>query len=74
MNRTRISVILDEGLLHRIDRLVADRKFPSRGRAIQLAVKAKFGRTNRRRLARECAKLDPAHEQRLAEVGDFRRL
>lgn len=69
MGTSKVAITLDEGLLERIDRLVAERKFPSRSRAIQLAVKAQIDRLDRRRLARECAKLDPEYEQRLAESG-----
>ena len=67
MSVTKVAITLDEDLLQRIDRLVAERKFPSRSRAIQLAVKAQIDRLDRGRLARECAKLDPAYEQELAE-------
>lgn len=69
MSTTKIAITLDEELLERIDRLVAERRFPSRSRAIQLAVKAQIDRLDRRRLARESAKLDPAYEQRVAEEG-----
>ena len=69
MTTTKVAITLDEELLERIDRLVADRKFPSRSRAIQLAVKAQIDRLDRRRLARECAKLDSRYEQQLAEEG-----
>ena len=69
MSVTKIAITLDENLLQRIDRLVAERKFPSRSRAIQLAVKAQIDRLDRGRLARECAKLDPAYEQEVAEEG-----
>ncbi len=69
MSTTKVAITLDEELLERLDRLVAERKFPSRSRAIALAVEAQIDRLDRRRLARECAKLDPAHEQRLAEQG-----
>ena len=69
MSTAKVAITLDEGLLQRIDRLVAERKFPSRSRAIQLAVKAQIDRLDRRRLARECAKLDRAYEQELAEEG-----
>ena len=69
MSTTKVAITLDEELLERIDRLVADRKFPSRSRAIQLAVKAQIDRLDQRRLALECAKLDPGYEQRLAEKG-----
>ncbi len=69
MRRAKIAITLDDRLLQRIDRLVAERRFPSRSRAIQLAVQAQIDRLDRRRLARECAKLDPAREQQLAEEG-----
>ena len=67
MSTTKVAITLDEELLERIDRLVAERKFPSRSRAIQLAVKAQIDRLDRRRLARECKMLDAAYEQQLAE-------
>lgn len=69
MSTTKVAITLDEELLERIDRLVAERRFPSRSRAIQLAVKAQIDRLDRRRLAQECAKLDPEYEQQLAEQG-----
>ena len=69
MAASKVAITLDRELLERIDRLVAERKFPSRSRAIQLAVKAQIDRLDRRRLARECAKLDPEMEQRVAELG-----
>ena len=69
MSTVKVAITLDEDLLERIDRLVAERRFPSRSRAIQLAVKAQIDRLDRRRLARESAKLDPAHEQQVAEEG-----
>jgi metal-responsive CopG/Arc/MetJ family transcriptional regulator len=67
MSASKIAITLDAELLERVDRLVAERKFPSRSRAIQLAVKAQLDRLDRSRLARECAKLDPLFEQSLAE-------
>ena len=69
MSTTKIAITLDEELVERIDRLVAERRFPSRSRAIQLAVKAQIDRLDRRRLSRECAKLDPKIEQQVAEEG-----
>ena len=69
MGTSKIAISLDASLLDRIDRLVKERRFPSRSRAIALAVKAQIDRLDRTRLARECAKLDPAHEQALAEEG-----
>ncbi|MGH9316442.1 MAG: CopG family ribbon-helix-helix protein [Thermoanaerobaculia bacterium] len=67
MSTTKVAITLDAELLQRIDRLVAERKFPSRSRAIQLAVKTQIDRLDRRRLAMECAKLDPDYEQKIAE-------
>ncbi len=69
MGTSKVAITLDKKLLDRIDRLVAERKFPSRSRTIQLAVQAQIDRLDQRRLARECAKLDPEYEQQLAERG-----
>jgi Arc/MetJ-type ribon-helix-helix transcriptional regulator len=52
-----------------LDRLVAERRFPNRSRAIQEAVQEKLERVERSRLAREAAKLDRDFEQRLADEG-----
>jgi metal-responsive CopG/Arc/MetJ family transcriptional regulator len=67
MGTAKIAITLDRELLDRIDRLVAERKFSSRSRAIQLAVQAQIDRLDRRRLSSECAKLDPLYEQQVAE-------
>lgn len=69
MSTMKIAITLDEDLLERIDRLVAERRFPSRSRAIQLAVKAQIDRLDQRRLALECSRLDPRQEQQVAEEG-----
>ncbi|MFC2172485.1 CopG family ribbon-helix-helix protein [Acidobacteriota bacterium] len=69
MSATKVAITLDAELLKRLDRLVAERKFPNRSRAIQEAVKEKIQRLDRKRLARECAKLDKAFEQQLADEG-----
>ncbi|HVT19320.1 MAG TPA: ribbon-helix-helix domain-containing protein [Thermoanaerobaculia bacterium] len=69
MAATKIAITLDEELLSKVDRLVAERRFPSRSRAIQEAVRTALDRMERGRLARECAKLDPRLEQELAEQG-----
>jgi Arc/MetJ-type ribon-helix-helix transcriptional regulator len=63
----KIAITLEREVLGRLDRLVATGRFPSRSRAIQLAVEAQIERVEKRRLARECAKLDPKAEQALAE-------
>jgi metal-responsive CopG/Arc/MetJ family transcriptional regulator len=69
MSQTKIAITIDERILERIDRLVAQRRFPSRSRAFQLAVESQLERLDRNRLARESAKLDRKREQRLADEG-----
>jgi metal-responsive CopG/Arc/MetJ family transcriptional regulator len=69
MARTKIAISLDEHILQRLDQLVADAVFPSRSQAIQVAIEEKLVRLEGNRLARECAKLDPAFEKALAEEG-----
>ena len=69
MSTTKVAVTLDEKTLDRLDRLVKARVFPNRSRAIQEAVEEKLERLEQSRLARECAKLDPAYEQAMAEEG-----
>ena len=69
MPKTKVAITLDAELLDRIDELVARREFRNRSQAVQTALAEKLARSRRTRLARECAKLDPAHEQALAEEG-----
>ncbi len=69
MGSAKIAVTIDQGLLDRLDRLVKERRSPNRSRAVQEALRDKLERLERSRLARECAKLDPAFEQQLAEEG-----
>jgi len=69
MSATKIAITLDAELLRKVDLLVTERRFPTRSRAIQEAVKAAVERLERGRLERECAKLDPKFEQQLAEQG-----
>ena len=69
MARAKVAISLDENTLDRLDRLVKNQVFPNRSRAIQEAVEEKLSRLDRSRLARECAKLDPAFEKSLAEEG-----
>ncbi len=69
MAQARVAITLNQHLLARLDRLVYERSFASRSQAIQEAVQEKLERLDRGRLARECAKLDPEAEQRLAEEG-----
>ncbi len=69
MARAKVAISLDENTLNRLDRLVRAHQFPNRSQAIQEAVEEKISRLDRSRLARECAKLDPAIEKALAEEG-----
>ncbi|HEY6073546.1 MAG TPA: ribbon-helix-helix domain-containing protein [Anaerolineales bacterium] len=69
MARAKVAISLDENTLNQLDRLVRSRVFPNRSQAIQEAVEEKISRLDRSRLARECAKVDPAFEKALAEEG-----
>jgi Arc/MetJ-type ribon-helix-helix transcriptional regulator len=68
MSATKIAITLDAELLRKVDLLVAERRFPTRSRAIQEAVRAAVERPEHGRLERECVKLDPEFEQQLAEL------
>jgi len=69
MSRAKVAITLDETSLKRLDRLVDTSAFPSRSAAIQHAVDATLDRLDHGRLARECAKLDPAFERAMADEG-----
>ena len=69
MSTTKIAITLDQKLVSRLDRLVKQRVFANRSKAIQAAVADKLARMERSRLAAECAKLDPRLEQAMAEGG-----
>ncbi|MEW6360339.1 MAG: ribbon-helix-helix protein, CopG family [Planctomycetota bacterium] len=69
MSTTRVAISISRDLLDRLDRLMKERKFVNRSRAIQDAVREKLERMEHGRLARECAKLDRAAEQAMAEEG-----
>lgn len=67
MSSTKIAVTLDRGLLRRLDQLVEEGRFTSRGHILQEAVCEKCDRLDESRLARERAKLNPVEEKQLAE-------
>jgi len=69
MGVTKVTISIDQSLMDRVDRLVEARVFPNRSQAVQTAVREKIARWERTRLAEECAKLDPAAEQALADEG-----
>jgi metal-responsive CopG/Arc/MetJ family transcriptional regulator len=74
MSTAKIAITIEEDVLDRLDKLVSSNVFPNRSKAIQEAIKEKLSRVNRSRLARECAKLDPAIEKALAEEGFSREI
>lgn len=69
MRRAKIAISLGEAALEGLDRLVRDKVYANRSRAIEAAVEEKLQRIDRLRLAEECLKLDPAEEKELAEEG-----
>ena len=69
MPKAKVALTIDAELLDRLDILVSERRFRNRSHAVESALAEKLGRLARARLATECAKLDPALEQRLADEG-----
>ena len=69
MGKAKIAITLEKDLVARLDELVATHRFASRSGAVAVAVEEKLSRLDRSRLARECAKLDKALEQQLADEG-----
>jgi len=69
LSTTKVAITMDANLLKKLDRLVKNRSFKNRSRAIQEAVSEKLIRMEQNRLARECAKLDRKFEQAMAEEG-----
>ena len=65
----KVTIFIESGLLRRVDHLVKESVFSNRSQAIQAAVREKVTRLDNNRLARECAKLDRAQEQALANEG-----
>ncbi|MFH1703632.1 MAG: ribbon-helix-helix domain-containing protein [Nitrospirota bacterium] len=69
MAKTKIAITLDEKFIEQVDRLINEHIFQNRSQAIQKAVEEKLQRMKHSRLAKECAKLDPAFEKTMAEEG-----
>ena len=73
MPAAKIAITIDEELLWALDLWVKEEKFPNRSKAIQAAVKEKYDRWKKTRLADACAKADPEEEQAMADetfLGD----
>lgn len=69
MSVTKVTISIESGLLGRVDHLVTARVFSNRSQAIQAAVQEMVARLESNRLALECANLDKAYEQALADEG-----
>jgi len=69
MSSIKVAISIDNEILNQVDNLVIKNIFPSRSKAISIAVAEKLERLGRNRLALECAKLDPQTEKALAEEG-----
>lgn len=69
MRTTKIAISLDRKIVEWLDRLVREHIFANRSRAIQEAIQEKLERIERNRLVKECAKLNPNFEKRMAEEG-----
>ncbi len=69
MPKTKVALTLDAELLERVDELVVKQRFRNRSQAVEAALADKLHRLARTRLARECARLDPKEEQRVANEG-----
>lgn len=69
MPKQKVAVTLEVETLRRVDRMVRDAGFASRSQAVESVVAAQLDRLERRRLAEECSKADPALERRMADEG-----
>jgi metal-responsive CopG/Arc/MetJ family transcriptional regulator len=69
MKQAKIAVSLDQELLDKVDNLVKKHLFKNRSQAVQIALRKNVERIEHKRLAEECAKLDIATEQQMADEG-----
>jgi len=69
MAASKIAITIEKKILTRLDRLVRERVFPNRSKAIQQAIEEKINNLEKDRLSLECEKLDPQEEMKLAEEG-----
>ena len=67
MSSAKVAITLDQQLLRLVDRWVTQGRYASRSQAIQTAIREKFERWTRSRLAEEAKRLDPKEERGLAE-------
>ena len=69
MPTLKIAITIEEDILRRLDLLVKTHFFPNRSKAIQEAVSEKLHKIESNRFETECAKLNPALEQAMADEG-----
>jgi len=69
MAASKIAITIEVSTLSRIDRLVQEKKYPNRSRAIQEAIDEKIKKLDRNRLFEECEKLNPSEERSFSEEG-----
>ena len=69
MSTAKVAITIERDLLVRLDRLVKNRSFPNRSRAVQEAIKEKVARLERSRLTEECEKLYRVSERKMADEG-----
>ena len=74
MPKQKVAVTIEKDLIIKLDRLVSEGKYPSRSSAVEDAIIERMVKVEKSRLAEESAKLDPTHEQAIADeglLGDF---
>jgi metal-responsive CopG/Arc/MetJ family transcriptional regulator len=69
MAASKIAITIEKRTLTKLDRLVRERVFPNRSKAIQQALEEKLNTLDKDKLTLECEKLDPQEEMKLAEEG-----
>jgi metal-responsive CopG/Arc/MetJ family transcriptional regulator len=69
MAASKIAITIEKKTLTRLDRLVRERIFPNRSKAIQQALEEKINNLEKDKLTLECEKLDQQEEMKLAEEG-----
>ncbi len=69
VNKSKIAITVSPLVLTRLDAWVKSEHFASRSEAIEQAVEAQLQRLERTRLSEQCALLDVAEEQAMADIG-----
>lgn len=69
MSKAKIAITVSPLVLNRLDAWVQSEHFASRSEAIEKAVEAQLQRLERTRLSEQCALLDVAEEQAMADIG-----